>query len=391
MKISIACFYILLYSSLSHAATGIYGVVFVDTNGNGIRDKTESGLKGIVVSDQVTVVQTDANGFYQISNSKGFGYVFISMPAGYKAIRYFYSKINLTLGNAQADFPLVKVPGPTQFKFIHASDTHVSDQSLDRMSKFKVVIDSIKPDFIIVTGDLVKDALRVPESEASTLYELYKNEILKFQVPVWNAPGNHEIFGIERELSHVSKDNPLYGRKMYRHYLGPDYYSFNFGGIHFIALNSVDFDDQWYYGSIDSVQKEWLKKDLGAIPPATPVVTFQHVPFISGELSLTGFTETGPGRTLEREKGELKFRHVVSNAIEIIGILRTRQFPLALAGHHHSRQLYFLETEGQQTRFEQAAAVVGPVEHGTLKQPSGITLYEVINGEIGESVFIKIK
>ena len=183
----------------------------------------------------------------------------------------------------------------------------------------------------------------------------------------------------------------MYGRKMYRQYLGPDYYSFNFGGIHFIALNSVDFDDQWYYGSIDSVQREWLRKDLAMIPPASPVVTFQHIPFISGQLSISGFTETGPGRTLEREKGILKFRHVVSNAVEIIAMLRTRPFPLALAGHHHSRQLYFLETEGQQTRFEQAAAVVGPGEQGVLKMPSGVTFYEVVNGEIGESIFIKIK
>ncbi len=391
MKLLVAFFLIFIHSIQSQAATNVFGVVFIDTNGNGIRDKTEAGLKGISVSDQATVVQTDANGFYQITNSKGYGYVFISMPQGYKAVRSFYNKINLALGNAQADFPLVKVVSPTQFKFIHASDTHVSDMSLDRMNKFKAVVDSIKPDFILVTGDLVKDALRVPESEASSLFELYKNEILKFQVPVWNAPGNHEIFGIERELSHVSKENPLYGRKMYRQYLGPDYYSFNFGGIHFIALNSMDFDDQWYYGSIDSVQREWLRKDLALIPPTSPVVTFQHVPFISGQLSISGFTETGPGRTLEREKGIFKFRHVVSNAIEIIGLLRTRPFPLALAGHHHSRQLYFLETDGQQTRFEQAAAVVGPSEQGALKMPSGVTLYEVINGEIGESIFIKIK
>ena len=185
MKLLVAFFLIFIHSIQSQAATNVFGVVFIDTNGNGIRDKTEAGLKGISVSDQATVVQTDANGFYQITNSKGYGYVFISMPQGYKAVRSFYNKINLALGNAQADFPLVKVVSPTQFKFIHASDTHVSDMSLDRMNKFKAVVDSIKPDFILVTGDLVKDALSVPESEASSLFELYKNEIqvLLFAIP----------------------------------------------------------------------------------------------------------------------------------------------------------------------------------------------------------------
>ena len=177
---------------------------------------------------------------------------------------------------------------------------------------------------------------------------------------------------------------------MYRHYLGPDYYSFNFGGIHFVALNSLEFEDLWYYGSIDSLQCEWLKRDLAFLSPTTPVVTFQHVPFVSGVLSLAGFEEEGPGRTLEREKGKLKFRHVVSNADEVIAILRTRPFPLALGGHHHARQLFFLETEGQQTRFEQTSAVVGPTGAGGMKVPSGITVYRVKDGKIDKGTFLKI-
>jgi 3',5'-cyclic AMP phosphodiesterase CpdA len=50
---------------------------------------------------------------------------------------------------------------------------------------------------MLVTGDLVKDALRVSEKEATSLYELYVREIGKFSVPVWNVPGNHEIFGLK--------------------------------------------------------------------------------------------------------------------------------------------------------------------------------------------------
>ncbi len=110
-------------------------------------------------------------------------------------------------------------------------------------------------------------------------YNLLTGELIKINCPVWPVPGNHENFGIERHLSLVSKDHPLYGRKMYHSYLGPDYYSFNHGGVHFIGLNSLDFEDLFYFGSIDSVQEAWLKKDLAVLPPSTPVVTFQHVPF----------------------------------------------------------------------------------------------------------------
>ena len=47
-----------------------------------------------------------------------------------------------------------------------------------------------------------------------------------------------------------------------------------------VALNSLDhMTTLWYYGGIDSVQREWLKKDLAAQPAKMPVVTFQHVLF----------------------------------------------------------------------------------------------------------------
>ena len=390
MKASVSLTLLLLILSCVLQAGTISGIVFLDANNNGIRDQNESGMKGIAVSDQVNVVLTDANGFYHIQASKGFGFVFVTLPQGYKPSRSYYQKVDGT-GSARADFALFKSPSPAQFTFIHASDTHISDKSLDRMAKFQAVIDSVRPDFVLVTGDLIKDALRVPEKEATTLYELYKSEMLKVPQTVWNVPGNHEIFGIERELSKVSPQHPLYGRKMYRSYFGPDYYSFNYGGIHFVALNSLDFDDMWYYGSIDSVQREWLKKDLAAQPATMPVVTFQHVPFLSGGLSVAGYTESGLGRTLELEKGKLQFRHVVSNAHEIITILQSHPFPLALAGHHHARQWFFLETEGQQTRFEQTAAVVGPNIDGSFKMPSGVVVYTVKEGQIDEGIFIVIR
>ena len=48
------------------------------------------------------------------------------------------------------------------------------------------------------------------------------------------------------------------------------------------GLNSVDFEDLWYYGHIDSSQLEWLKKDLAPLDTSTTIVTFQHIPFYSG-------------------------------------------------------------------------------------------------------------
>ena len=157
------------------------------------------------------------------------------------------------------------------------------------------MVDSLHPDFLIITGDLVRDALRVPEAEATGYYELFAREKALFRTPVVTVPGNHENFGIERDSSHVSKSNPLYGRAMYHHYFGPDYYSFTRGGIHFVGLNTVDIDDQHYYGHVDSLQLAWLERDLALVPAAMPVVTFDHIPFFTTFEGLNA-TTTSPSR-----------------------------------------------------------------------------------------------
>ena len=371
-----------------HAQAPAEGFVFVDSNGNGTKDENERGVKGVTVSDQVNVTVTDNAGHYKITATGGNGFIMISVPDGFKTTTNFWVKQDTGLG--KLDFPLTGLPPATSFRFVHASDTHISEKSVNRMEKFRAKLDSIKPDLVLITGDLVRDALRVSEQEASSYYKLFKVEAGKIKSPVWVVPGNHEIFGIERHLSLVSKDNPLYGRKMYQSFFGPDYYSFNYGGIHFVGLNSLEFDDLFYYGSIDSVQREWLKRDLSVLPASMPVVTFQHVPFLTGGLSLEPFEEDGPGRTLERERGKLKFRHVVSNAYDVIALLLTHPYPLALAGHYHSRQLFFLETLGQQIRFEQTAAIVSPTEAGIFRMSSGFTLYQVKNGKIDAGTFVHL-
>lgn len=377
-----------MFCSLSVSAISMSGYIFHDRNNNGLKDAGEEGIGGVAVSDQFEVVQTNADGFYQL-DATGYGLVFVSVPDGYKASKSYY----ITATDAPKgrwDVPLAKIATPAEFKFIHASDTHLSEVSLHRTRRLKTLADSLKPEFVLVTGDLVKDALRVPESEAAALYEMYVRETKKFTMPVWSTAGNHEIFGIERQLSLVSKNNPLYGKKMFHHYLGPNYYSFNYGGIHFIALDDIDFEDLWYYGHVDSVQVAWLKKDLAAVPATVPVVTFAHMPMFSGGLSLSNFEEDGPGRSLERQNGKLHYRHVVSNAHELLEILQTHPYPLSLAGHFHARQVFTFESAGQKTRFEQAAAVVGHGGEGSIVMRSGITLYTVKDGVISEGTFIPL-
>lgn len=364
----------------------LVGVVFLDRNGNGVRDPGEYGIANVVVSNQVQSVRTDSAGRFRLDDGQGLGLVFVSVPDGYRSAGPFWKRAD----DRQLDFPMLQAQASREFTFIHASDTHLDSVSLPRMRMLEALVDSIQPDFVIITGDLVRDALRVSDSVATGRYDLYMNEQAKISRPVWTAPGNHEIFGIERAKSHVSVDHPLYGRKMYRHYLGPDYYSFNYGGVHFIALNSEDYDDQWYYGHIDSVQVEWLKQDLSFVSATTRVVTFNHIPFFTAVEMINGYVDEPPAPTLITVRGSTTFRHVVSNAGDLMAILRAHRYTLALGGHMHIRETLEYALGGQNTRFEQAAAVVGPSDADNLHFSSGITVYRVKDGEISAGVFVPL-
>ncbi|HWA57700.1 MAG TPA: metallophosphoesterase [Gemmatimonadales bacterium] len=367
-------------------AAEVTGTVFVDRNANGVRDAGEPGLPGVVVSDQATAVRTDASGVFHLPKGGGYGLVSISVPDGYGAAGAFWQRA----GQAPLAFAVRPQPAPREFLFIHASDTHLDSLSLPRMRRLAALIDSIRPAFVLITGDLVRDALRVSDTVATARYEMYLREQARIHVPVWTIPGNHEIFGIERERSHVSPDHPLYARRMYRHYLGPDYFSFNYGGVHFVGLNTEDYDDQWYYGHVDALQLAWLQQDLALVPSSTPVVTFNHIPFLSASEMINGYTDEPPAPTLITVAGRTSFRHVVSNAGEVLAVLRGHRFPLALGGHVHIRESLTYALGGQDTRFEQAAAIVGPSEADGLRFPSGLTVYRVKAGVIGPGQFIAL-
>jgi predicted MPP superfamily phosphohydrolase len=372
--------------SRSQGPADLTGLVFVDRNANGIRDPGEPGLAGVAVSDQNAVVVTGPDGGFRIPQSRGGGLLFVSVPDGYRAVGSFWRTADSASARGSFSFPLMPASPPADFVFIHASDTHISPASLVRTQRLRAIVDSVKPAFVIITGDLVKDALRVGETEATGYYDLFQSERDKFSAPVWLVPGNHENFGIERALSLVSPRNPRYGRGMYHHYFGPDYYSFTFGGVHFVGLNSVDIDDQWYYGHVDSTQVEWLSRDLATVPPGVPVVTFNHIPFFTAVETINGYMDSPPAPSAITVRGKTSFRHAVSNAGEVIARISGHPYDLALGGHMHVREQ--LRYEGTPIRFFQTAAVVGPSEGAGLKFSSGATVYHVKAGKIDDGRFL---
>lgn len=368
------------------APTRVSGIVFIDRNDNGSRDAGEPGLAGVTVSDQVTVTTTDSGGRFAI-DAAGYGLVFVTQPAGYRTRGSFWRRVDAV---SEVVFPLVPLPPVTEFTFVHASDTHISEESLPRMRRLKALVDSLRPAFLLISGDLVRDALRVAEPEARGYYDLFTRELATFTVPVYTVPGNHEIFGIERHRSLVSPSHPLYGKRFYRSVRGPNYYSFTFGGMHFLGLDTVDYDDLQYYGHVDSLQLAWMARDIARLAPGMPVVTFNHIPLVSAAQIVDGYDDESVAPTVIRLRGRPAFRHAVQNADTVLDALGPR-LDIALGGHMHRREFLQFETAVGPRRFAQTGAVVGPVRGpGPMGIRSGITLYRVRQGRVDDGTFLPL-
>ena len=362
--------------------------VFEDRNGNGTRDPGEHAIPSVAVSNQRDVARTDTSGIARIERGPT-GIVFVSIPNGYRSVGSFWRTPAPT--DSQLAFALQRAPAPRTFSFVHASDPHIEPANVDRTRRLRQLVDSIRPDFTIMTGDLIRDAMSQQEPLARSYFELFDAETRTFAKPMWTVPGNHDHFGIIRSRSHVADTHPLYDRGMYRQYRGPDYYSFTYGGVHFVALNTLMTDDSAYYGRVDSLQLAWLRRDLAMIPPSVPVVTFNHIPMVSAWELLAGFAESPPlVASIRRENGVTKDRHTVANVLDVITAMRGHPWVLALGGHMHAAEKLVFQTEGVLTRFEQAAAVVGPWETDSFIAPSGITFYTVRDASIDAGRFIRL-
>jgi hypothetical protein len=177
---------------------------------------------------------------------------------------------------------------------------------------------------------------------------------------------------------------------MYRSYFGPDYYSFTYGGIHFIGLNTVSADDSAYYGDVDSMQMAWLKRDLSHVPAAMPIVTFNHIPMISSWSTLIGYDEDPLVATMAIVNGKKRYRHTVGNVLDVIETMRDHRCVLALGSHMHAPERVSFLSDGIQLRSDVSAAIVGGNELGPAIFPSGFTLYTVRSGKIDAGRFFHL-
>src|SRR5580704_1541480 len=129
---------------------------------------------------------------------------------------------------------------PGSFDFVFFTDTHIQPElnAAHGCDMCFRKIAATNPEFAIMGGDHVYDATTVNGVRAGMVFDLYKRTEQALGMPLHNAIGNHDIFGVLKQ-SGIAPTDPLYGKKMYQDRMGQTYYSFDYKGYHFVVLDSI--------------------------------------------------------------------------------------------------------------------------------------------------------
>jgi Icc protein len=159
----------------------------------------------------------------------------------------------------------------TPFSFVQVSDSHVGFSkpfNPDARVTFREAVAKIaampqRPDFILHTGDVTQLSKDDQFDDADQI-------IKEAGLPVFHVPGEHDVLDEGQGKAFLAR----YGKGA----KGAGWYSFDHGGVHFLALVNVVNLKAGGLGSLGPDQLAWLKDDLSAHGSSTPIVVFAHIP-----------------------------------------------------------------------------------------------------------------
>lgn len=322
-------------------AQTVRGIVFEDQNNNGKKERKESRVAKVAVSNGTQVVLTDEEGKYELPVDQD-EIIFVIKPSGYALpvnennLPQFYY-IHKPQGSPQLEFEGVKSTGklPKSLNFpllpAEASENFTAiffgdpqpytREEVDYFAKGIVSevegIDNIP--FGLSLGDLVGDDL--------DLFNPYIQAVQKVGIPWYNVMGNHDM-NYDAEADSLADET-------YEAHFGPANYAFNYGKVHFIMLDDILYPDprdgQGYWGGFRKDQLDFVENDLQHVPEDHLIVVAFHIPISEPE-----------GRDIFRDEDRQR----------LFDILKRFPNTLSLSAHTHiQKHDFFGQEEGwQQTK-----------------------------------------
>lgn len=308
------------------------GRVFADANGNGRFDAGESPLAGVIVSDGVELVRTDARGAYALPAVDG-RTTFVVKPSGYAFPRgddglpvfwrhvQYHAGPALRFGGIPHQFPACRdfalVPGDAApreaLDVLVFADPQVRDARQAGFYARDIVAPLVRADGApsadlgLTLGDVANDDLAIyPRLNAATA---------RLRTPWLHAAGNHDL-----DFDAATDEDSL---RSFRRHFGPDTFAWEEPEAAFIVLDDVVYrpgQAPAYVGGLRDEQFAWLAAYLATLDRGRRVVIAAHIPF---------FDE--PGReTFRRADRERLF-----------ALLRPFTRVLLLSGHGHVQRHHY--------------------------------------------------
>ena len=253
------------------------------------------GVADVVVSDGEKVVVTDADGNYGLHSTKQTGYVFLSIPSGYEVAadgvipRHFVAFTGAAV--EQADFQLKRVDN-SRYTLVVMNDIHLSNTAADE--DIRQFWEKFVPDYRALLEQTEGKCYAVTLGDMTTDSRWYRNnyglpEYLREMeripsIPIFHSMGNHDN---DPKGVWTPEEWDSVAVKTYRRIVGPSYYSFNLGEVHYVVLDNIVYTGPRKIGKktrwdfrveIDAVQLAWLREDLKHVKTSAPVMVCMHAP-----------------------------------------------------------------------------------------------------------------
>ncbi|HMP78788.1 MAG TPA: calcineurin-like phosphoesterase family protein [Pirellulaceae bacterium] len=294
-----------------HPPSYAQGRVFHNRDGSGRFGVNNPGLRGALVSNGREVTQTDEQGKWSLPVDGESVDFFVIKPRGWKTAldadhlpRFTYTHApggspELKFGGLaptgalpeSIDFGLLENEEADQFKALFCGDPQPRDaREIGYLARTVVPhFRGTDAAFGISLGDIMFDDL--------SLYPLLNSAFGKIGIPWLNVLGNHD-------LDFDANDN-LHAFDTFRRTYGASYYSFDWGPVHFLVLNNVEWtgadpaqgrNSGSYRGFLGERQLAFVENDLRHVPRDRLVVIAMHIP-------LTGTIDPRPAiETVDRQE-----------------------------------------------------------------------------------------
>lgn len=323
------------------------------------------GLGGVAVSDGLQVVETRADGTFEIVTNAGQEFVWHSVPSGYRiptnpsGTARFYQPLT-TASEQRAAFNLERDPasqgdhtllllGDIQTQNQQEMDWFLQQAVPDLQESVRELGD--EPVFGIACGDIMYDDL--------SLYSAYESGVHRLGVPFFQVVGNHDL-----DMNSPTDEGST--ETFCRHF-GPRNYSFDRGAVHYVVLDDVFWYGDGYIGYLDETTLVWLERDLARVAPGSPVIVATHIPVLGSHYARRG--EESP-----------RVSSAIANRDALYRLLEPFRAHV-LVGHLHESEHLF----GRGVHEHVAGAVCGAWWSGPIcwdGAPNGYCLYQIRGEEV---------